>query len=280
MLVPASVGEPLAANEEKALNKWLKKIRAGINIIPSPNSFVSMSVGGGDCEHGGIFFILFRSLYSKLPRKNFAKEPIGMSVYNMVDIAALRPDKTICKPYEMGELVCVSPCNVMYYEDNEEANKEFYITDANGKVWTKLNTHGYLDSTNHVYVKGRILDNSKELPEFVIADVILRDTKKILSCEVVKLEENNELTYVAHVEPMINTSINKETVLASIKARCINTFGEELANKICVRWHTNKEGYQLTGCGKRSYKALKAEGLEKIVDAEENQKGIARTLKR
>lgn len=46
LYVPTAVGEPLAANEEKALNKWLRKMRAGIDFVPSPSSFITMSVAG------------------------------------------------------------------------------------------------------------------------------------------------------------------------------------------------------------------------------------------
>jgi len=262
MLVPVSVGEPLAANEEKALNKMLKKARAGIDIIPSPTSFVTMSVGGGDCEHGGIFFVLFRALQSKLPRKNM-NEPIGMLKYNMVDVVALRPDGTVCAPYECGELVCNSPCTMIGYLNNEEANRNFYVTDVQGRKWTRLNTYGYTDGKNHVYVKGRIQERTTEIPEFVVNDVVLKDTKKILSSEVVKINKDGETVYVAHVEPMINTSINKANVITSIYNRCIHHFGKDFGKKLYVRWHTNEEGFALTKCGKRSNLILIDEGLDK-----------------
>ena len=265
MLVPTSVGEPLAPNEEKALNKWLRKTRTGRDYIPAPTSFVTMSVGGGDCEHGGIFFVLFRALQSKKPRKNMY-EPIGMSVYNMVDIKALRPDGTYCEPYELGELVCVSPCNMISYENNDSANRDFFITDAYGKKWTKLSTYGYTDGKDRVYVKGRMLPNRKEIiPEFQVADVILKDTKNILSCEVVIVPEGNQFFYVAHIEPMLEKRLSNDTILKSAYERCCKAFGKEFADRMSFRLRTNDEGYPLTHCGKRSNLKLISEGLDNSI---------------
>ena len=261
MLVPASVGEPLAVNEEKALNKWLRKVKTGINFVPSALPIVCMSIGGGDCEHGGILFTLFRALQSKRIRKNITKEPIGMKVYNMVDIVALRPDGTHCEPYEAGELVCNSPCTMVEYDDNEEENNNFHIKDAYGHDWTKMSTYGYTDGNGYVYVKGRIHSNPALIPEYIVADTILKDTKNILSCEVVLVPEENEYVYVAHIEPQLDRKLSNASILKSAYDRCVLEFGQEFADKLQFRFRSNSEGFPLTGCGKRDNVSLIREGI-------------------
>ena len=51
-----SVGEETDLNEEKLINAALKKVSAGRDLIKVPLPIVKLSVAGGDCEHGGIFF--------------------------------------------------------------------------------------------------------------------------------------------------------------------------------------------------------------------------------
>lgn len=268
LLVPTSVGEPLAANEEKALNKWLKEIKSGTEVTKTPFSVVSMSVAGGDSEHGGIFLVLFRALQSKRPSHIGIKEPIGMGVYDMVQIKALREDGTYCGPMEPGNLVANSPCNMLGYYDNEEANKRFFIKSAYGKTWGNLGTYGYIDKKGNVYVKGRISNTDTMIPNYRIADVILKDTKKIMSCEVVNVKKDDQISYVAHLEPQMDVTFNEEKVLKSAASRCSIEFGEDLLEKLYFRIRTNNESFKLLHTGKRNNIALVDEGIsEKCVNA-------------
>ena len=69
--------------EEKFINEFLRKSEAGsgisLNGIKLP--YGPLSVGGGDCEHGGIFYTLLKKLQSAI---NFIK--IGKSDYGMVPV--------------------------------------------------------------------------------------------------------------------------------------------------------------------------------------------------
>lgn len=112
-------------------------------------------------------------------------------------------------------------------------------------------------------MKGRIPAEKEMIPPFMIADTILKDTKNILSCEVIEDEATNY--YVAHVEFQPGKS-NFEDILMSAKERCIRDFGEEFASRIVYRLHSFDEAFELTGCGKRNNQALKKEGVtEKCV---------------
>ena len=261
LLIPFSVGEPLERNEEKFINKGLRKVSAGRDKVPSPISPITMSVAGGDCEHGGIFWILFRALQSKIPGRK--TDVAGMNPFQMVDVAVLDENGNYCEPYKMGRLVANSPCNMKCYKNNPEATDKFFITDATGKVWGDCNVYSFIDAKGGVHMKGRIPTSKETLPPFMIADTILKDTKNILSCEVIEDEATNY--YVAHVELQPGKS-NFEDILMSAKQRCIRDFGEEFASRIVYRLHSFDEAFELTGCGKRNNQALKAEGVtEKCV---------------
>lgn len=258
LLIPFSVGEPLEKNEEKFLNKGLRKVQAGRNKIPTPVSPITMSVAGGDCEHGGIFWILFRSLQSKLPGRLVKNEVAGLNPFQMVDVAVLDEEGKECAPYQMGRLVANSPCNMKCYKNNKEATDKFFIKDANGKVWGDCNVYSYIDSMGGVHMKGRIPSEKETIPPFLIADTILKDTKNILSCEVVENEESG--LYVAHVE-MQPEAKNMKKILYSAEQRCNNEFGEDFTSGIAYRIHSFYETFELTGCGKRNVQALKKEPI-------------------
>ncbi len=285
MLVPMCIGEGLDANEEKVLNKWLKKMKSGIDITKLPISIVKMSIAGGDSEHGGIFMTIFRALQSKRPSHKHIDEPIGMGVYKIVDIKCLRKDGTYCEPMEPGILVANSPCTMHGYINNPEADEEFWVTDAYGRKWASLNVYGYLDAQNNAYVKGRSNLFNSEIPSYKIAETILKDTKKILSCEVVAIELEGDTKYVAHIEPQIGVSYNEEQLIKSTLLRCINKFGENIVPKLYFRIRSNDESFEMTATLKRSFKSLIDEGItDKAIKAEsiplnlDNRKGKTKKL--
>ena len=71
-----AVGEPTSKGEERLINKWLRNVKAGTKRVPFPLSPVTLSLGGGDCEHGGIYFTLFHALREKV---SLSKETVGLT---------------------------------------------------------------------------------------------------------------------------------------------------------------------------------------------------------
>lgn len=290
LFAPICIGEPLAANEEKALNRWLRKTKAGTGVTKLPFSFTCMSIAGGDSEHGGIFLKMYRALQTQKYRIKGLNEPIGMKAYGMVDLAALREDGTHCDYMEPGRLVANSPCTMEGYVANPSAEKEFFIQDAYGKIWANLNTYGYIDRLHHAYVKGRINTYDGEIPNYRIADEILKDTKKIMSCEVITVDDAEQATYVAHIEPQIGVSFDKEKVLNGAAHRCMNAFGEEFLDRLYFRTRNNEESFELTPTLKRSFLALISEGISdecikasstiKENDKTNNQKVLQKNFKK
>ena len=256
-----AVGEQLSPGEEKFLNKYLRDIKAGINITHTPVSFSKMSVAGGDCEHGSLFIRLLRSYYNKvIPRANYS-EPIGMSVYDFIDIEVLRDDGTWALPYEMGRIVCNSGCTMKRYDRDPEATEKFYIKDAYGNLWADMNVYGYLDDKGNVTMKGRVPKDKSNLPPFMIADIISKDTKHIMSCEVVEVENNGEILYVAHIMPQLAKKVDYDKIIEGIRGRCSRMFSSEVMDRIYIRFRTVNDNYPRTNCEKRDIKALQQEGL-------------------
>lgn len=270
LLFPFSVGEPLSVGEEKFCNRALKKLKAGTRIklkdkeIKLPITPARMSVAGGDCEHGGVFYTLFRSLQSKLPYCSKRNMEAGLGTYDMVDYAVLDKDGKYCDAYQMGRLVVNSPCNMVEYKNNPEATEDFWIEDAYGKIWGDCNVYSFYDEKGKVHMKGRIPKYDEELPLFMIADQFLEDSDNIMSCEVVKPNDNPNL-YVAHVEfmPKKDALIPVEEVQARLlleaEERCREKFGEDVANNLVYHIRPFDHSYPLGGCAKRSVIELEKE---------------------
>ena len=53
-----------------------------------------------------------------------------------------------------------------------------------------------------------------------------------MSCEVVTVNDNGNVKYVAHIEPQINVSFDENTVLYSALNRCVKAFGTDVLDKL------------------------------------------------
>ncbi len=260
LLLAFSCGEVFEMNEEKLINKALRKAKAGVNFTHTPFSVVRMSEAAGDCEHGSILFTLFRSLGNIKPSNVKYNRAEGLKPFDFVEVSVLDTKGRKCPPDTMGILVANSPCTMKGYKNNPEATKQFLVTDSLGKTWGSLNVYGSIDENGKVRIKGRVTNEDEKVHPYEISDAILKDTKNILSCEVVKVEDDD--TYVAHVEMQPNARKSVEYTIYSADERC-KAILEDKYNEIDLyyRVRNNEESYPLTGSGKRDVRALKKEGL-------------------
>lgn len=255
LLFAFAVGEELSGNEERFLNRALRKADAGRDIHHLPFSPLCFSVAGGDCEHGSILYRLFRAT------TNFTFHPssekrYGMTPFDFVEVAVLDAAGNRLGANQVGRLAANSPCTMKCYKNDPAATKAFFITDTSGQVWGDMSVYGYMDKHGKVYMRNRILDEGQPVPPFRIADEILK-SKAFLSCEVVCVENN----YVAHVEFLPDCRKSREDELRRAKQRCERAFGKEISDKLVFRIHAGTTSFKLTGSGKRDIKALIAEGI-------------------
>ena len=256
LLMVFAVGEELNINEERFLNRALRRADAGKNFHHLPISPICFCVAGGDCEHGSILYQLFRAVTNFTFDRN-AEKRYGMTPFDFVDIAVLDSNGERLGANQVGRLVANSPCTMKCYKNNPEATNAFFIQDSNGKSWGDMSVFGYMDNKGRIYMRNRILDDSKKIPPFKIADEILR-CKEILSCEVISSNEK----YVAHVELAPDCKENAKTVMRKAKLYVNKAFGADVSTALLFRIHSGVQSFLLTGSGKRDIKALIAEGCE------------------
>ena len=254
------VGEELNRNEERFLNRGLRKADGGRDFHHLPLSPLCFSVAGGDCEHGSILYRLFRAA-SNFSLKPSSERRYGMTPFDFVEVTVLDPEGNRLGPNQVGRLAANSPCTMKCYKNDPESTKEFFVTDNNGRVWGDMSVCGYIDKRGKVYMRNRILGGDKSVqPLFKVADEILK-SKAILSCEVVC----TGMQYIAHVEFVPNQHKNLETELRHAKQRCECRFGKNFLGNLLFRVHSGTASFALTRSGKRDIKALIAEGTQGAV---------------
>ena len=259
-----AVGEPTSKGEERLINKWLKNVKAGTKRVPFPLSPVTLSLGGGDCEHGGIYFTLFHALRQKV---TFSKETYGLTPFKCVEEVILDKNGNHITDGGVGRLAAIGPTIMKRYDGNEEATNKFFIKDVNGKVYGDTKAWASKNKKGNTIMHGRMgsefhLSTGEEIAPYVISESVQEDYLNVLSCEVIntKTEEGVEIP-VVHIELQPDAKDIMSVVLMNAKEKLDSLLPRELSDKVVFRFHSNVVEFQITGSGKRSLNALEEEGL-------------------
>ena len=274
MLVTMAVGEAASPGEEKFINRFLLEIRAGsdisLNGIKLPCG--PLSIGGGDCEHGGIFYRLLKKIQA-LPRALIlGKRDYGMVPVPFAVVTALKqlPDGSYeeCNYNEEGIIVANSITNMKGYKNNPEATKKKIITDRYGRNWLSCDVYGYVNKLGNVVMKGRVedkltLSDGQEIHPYMIDDVVLLDSKNILSSTTVAVDTEQGKIPVINIEISPLSKKQERTIITSMIKRIENKFGTQF--DYAIRRIDNETSYPTTGSGKRNIPALQNMGLENTI---------------
>lgn len=276
LMIPTVTGEGVSIGEEKFFNQTSRKHKFGVEKLPFPLSPVTFSIGGGTTESSGIFVTLYKSLQEKKLNNLIKKEKLGLTPHKFASVAVLDENGEHCKVNEPGLLVANSPCEMIGYTD-EELNKNTHVVDANGKKWLSLGTYSYLDTTGRIKMKGRmgsyeVLKDGSKIPHYSIEDIVLADTKNVMSCSVIKSEDGH---LVCHIELQPFKQKSTKECFKGIIGRINSNVPDEIKDKLFIRIRDNIESFPLDPSGKRSISTLKRIGLdEKTVPYKDFEKNI------
>ncbi|MBO4908169.1 MAG: acyl--CoA ligase [Lachnospiraceae bacterium] len=262
LLAAFAVGENIGNGEEFFLNRFLKQSKAGssVSIKGFHLPYVPISIGGGDCEHGGIYYTLWKTLYSRINFIRLRGKTIGMLPEKYVVVTALKDDNgrwTECKCNEIGVVVANSATTMRGYKNNPGETIKKIIKDENGREWISCNVIGYIDEVGGVHVKGRIeefkLIGNEVVYPFKIDDIIDQDKKNILSSTTVFKKDGSIVANII-ISPL---SIESEsTVLEGVKKRCKTSLSTSVFDKLNYKIFKNITEFPITGSGKRNIRAL------------------------
>lgn len=257
LFIPISVGENTSLGEEKLINKFLKDVSAGKDRLPIS---ATLSMGGGDCEHGGIYFSLYHAYKSKLA----CTKKYGLVPFKGLNQAVLDEEGNHITDGSVGRLVAIGPTTMREYNNNEEATNKFFIHDNAGNVYGDCKLWAAIKGDNRVIIHGRIgnefnLSDGSVVPSYSLAEILEEDSSNILSCEVVNVKDENGIeTPVVHYafQP---TCKDKLSTIINANLRLCERIPEELAQKI--HYSQVKDEFPLTGSGKRDINALTEQGI-------------------
>ena len=258
LFIPISVGENTSLGEEKLINKFLKEVSAGKDRLPIS---ATLSMGGGDCEHGGIYFSLYHAYKSKLA----CTKKYGLVPFKGLNQAVLDEEGNHITDGSVGRLVAIGPTTMREYNNNEEATNKFFIHDSEGNVYGDCKLWAAIKGDNRVIIHGRIgndfkLSYGSVVPSYSLAEIVEEDSNNILSCEVVNVKDENGVdTPVAHYAFQPTCKDKLSAIVEANERLCANV-PEELMQK--MHYSPVKDEFPLTGSGKRDINSLTEQGLE------------------
>ena len=258
LFIPISVGENTSLGEEKLINKFLKEVSAGKDRLPIS---ATLSMGGGDCEHGGIYFSLYHAYKSKLA----CTKKYGLVPFKGLNQAVLDEEGNHITDGSVGRLVAIGPTTMREYNNNEEATNKFFIHDSEGNVYGDCKLWAAIKGDNRVIIHGRIgndfkLSDGSVVPSYSLAEIVEEDSNNILSCEVVNVKDENGVdTPVAHYAFQPTCKDKLSAIIEANERLCANV-PEELMQK--MHYSPVKDEFPLTGSGKRDINSLTEQGLE------------------
>lgn len=269
LMLPDVVGEGCSLGEEKFLNQMARKHSFGTGKLPFPLAPVTFALGGGTCETGGLFFTIFHEFQNARVKIRNKKYSLGLLPVKMADYNVLNLKGDYCEVNEPGMLVVNSPANMSGYVE-KELNNDIYIIDKYGKKWMKMGAIGYISDPYYrsIKIKSRatdyvILSNGEFFPTYKIEEAISKDTKNILSCSVIKTDDNN---YICHIEKQPDSSKSINSILISCRNRIYNEIPQEITMKIFFRMRDYSEGFPIDPSGKRSINTLRLENnIDKLI---------------
>ncbi len=277
LLVPCAVGEGLMVNEEKLLNSFLHFFKAGKGFklgnytIPIP---ITMSVGGGDCERGGIFFTMFRSFKNLLNINNQDKVKYSLESYSDVIVAVLDPDTLEEKDYDQNGIIVTSPTHGTFkgYKGNDEETLKTQITDDYGRTWCFMHTDGKININYTVIIHGWYVqiytsEENVKYSAYLINETI-SNLNRIFS--VTTIEYNQEFLIINYIpcktkmdrnrKVLKMTSSLEKEIEEDIRNVLIQKFGNSILSKVRIR--RIKGDFPVTGSCKRSVQKIKELGIE------------------
>lgn len=273
MLVAMAVGEKTSPGEEKFINRFLREASAGsgikLNGIRLP--YAPMSIGGGDCEHGGIYYSLLKGLQQLKTVTKIGKGDYGMTPVPFSTVTALKLNSDgeyeECDYGEYGLIVANSITTMKGYKDNPDQTLKKVIRDKYGRDWVSCDTYGCINKIGNAIIKGRLEDTivdecGVEYPCFIIEDVVCKDTKNIMSCTITKYATDSGDIPIINIEfsPLHKKSVS--SILRSLESRLRAKFPHSICDKMLIRIMDSEHKYPTTGSGKRDVVAIEQMGID------------------
>lgn len=285
LLACMDVGEACQPGEEKFINEFFKEAKAGsaVNLAgPFHLPYVTIGVGGGDTEHGGIYYTLFRRMQEVLNKPRLHGQEYGMAPVPYAQAAVLKKNENgewvECNYNEYGIIVANSATNMAGYKDFDKIRGKVY-TDNKGMDWLSCDVYGYIDKLGCVHMKDRkdskvVLEDGSTFLPFEVADVIQKDPANVMTSVITTAEVNGKTRIIVNVEfsPLKKIDDDME-ILEHLDSRIKAAF-PKLADRFVYRVFDAKHPFPCAASGKRNMVAVEQMGTDNIFELNKQEKTL------
>lgn len=261
LLVLMAVGEACQPGEEYFINQFLKKAKAGSSVKlfgPLHFRYTTLGVGGGDTEHGGIYYSLWRQLFENLNKVKLNRRPYGLKIVPYVQAIVLKPDGkggfTEANYNEDGILAANCSTMLRKYAEPEQL-KEKIICDQDGNEWLSNDVLGSIDTLGCVHMKDRCgnkidLKDGKYIYPYQLNEVIQQDRKNILTSIVCQTSHTEGGKIIINLEFSPLTTRDPLKILQNCEKRLLKAF-PELKDLLMYRVFSMENAFPGGDSGKR-----------------------------
>lgn len=283
ILAMMAVGEGCTAGEEKFINTWFRKAHAGwgVNLVGFVRlPIVTVGLGGGDTEHGGIYYSLFHRMNEVLKYPQLRGKPYGMMPVPYAHVCVLKKNKDgeyeECDYNENGLIVANSATTMARYKNDWEKTKAKVVTDKYGIDWVSCDVFGYIDDSGAIHMKDRVdsevtLENGKTVFPYKIADEAQKDAENLLSTVVTTTEDKGKTYFVVNFQYSPLRKKHKHDIIRDLDKRMKKNF-PDIHDHIIYRRFDERYPFPVTGAGKRSVMEVINMGMDYTFKLEKGNK--------
>jgi fatty-acyl-CoA synthase len=167
-------------------------------------------------------------------------------------------NKSVCRPYNKGEIQCKGFCCMIGYYNLPEVNKKKFTEDG----WLKTDDCGYFDENGYLYFVDRInnliIRNGENISPNEIECVIKKYSEEITEAIVVGVDVGS--AFQEEIIAFVKTENNEN--IDSDKLKCF--IGKKLANYKVPKFIFHIEEIPLNSIGKIDYRSIKRKAKEII----------------
>lgn len=262
LLVAFAVGEGCLPGEERFINEFFKKSKAGSGVKIKGNftiPYTTLGLAGGDTEHGGIFYIVMKKYNEWKHAIRLHGRDYGMDPLPYVQAAVLRQNEdgsySEVGYNEPGIIVANSPITMAGYREFSKT-KDKVITDDRGIDWVSCDVFGFIDKFGSVHMKDRkdnevVLENGTVVLPYQINDVVQKDPANIMTSMITPAKINGRTCFIINYECSPLHKKSREKILFNLNRRIQKSF-PQLSDRVLYRIFDEKHPFPLTASGKRS----------------------------
>ena len=182
---PFEGGEPLRPEVKDAID----------NVFHIHGNKSELLVGYGQCEGGATITTQIHGIQNTKGSVGYPLPGVTVSIFD--------DNFNELKYNERGLVLANTPCRMIGYYNNEEANNLYFHIDKNGTKWNCTGDVGYISESGELFIEGRSSDyvviEDKKIYNFDIENVIMT-IPEIKLCDVFgKIDSNGKNAIVAHI---------------------------------------------------------------------------------